>query len=90
MAYKLQLPEGTCIHPVFHVSLLKKYVGDASNVYTNLPPVSDEGAIVLESTAILDHLWIKHGGRFMAKGLVQWKHLPAEEATWEAMEALYH
>lgn len=88
VAYKLQLPEGVRIHPVFHVSLLKKYVGDAANSQPDLPPVSDEGEIILEPEAILDHRWVKQGGKFITESLVQWKHLPAEEATWELTEFL--
>jgi hypothetical protein len=90
VTYKLQLPEGVRIHPVFHVSLLKKYMGDALDTHTDLPPVSDEGAIILEPKAILDHRWAKQGGKFLAESLVKWKHLPTEEATWEVTESPCH
>jgi hypothetical protein len=90
VAYKLQLPEGVRIHPIFHVSLLKKYVGDATDTHTNLPPVSDKGEVVLEPEAILDHRWVKQGGKFLAESLVKWKHLPSKEATCEVTESLCH
>ncbi|KAA8529846.1 hypothetical protein F0562_034385 [Nyssa sinensis] len=61
VAYKLQLPDGACIHPVFHVSLLKKYVGDSTDASTEVPPITDEGVLILEPEAILDTRWVKEG-----------------------------
>ncbi|XP_019416391.1 PREDICTED: uncharacterized protein LOC109327680 [Lupinus angustifolius] len=58
VAYKLKLPEASQIHPVFHVSLLKKAVGDYK-IETKLPVGMDgeqgeelEPAIVLASRQI--------------------------------------
>lgn len=86
MAYKLQLPKGTRIHLVFHISLLKPYhqSSEASIVIsTELPPFTDEGVVILEPQKLLDRCWINQGTKFIEETLVQWKHITVEEATWE-------
>ena len=37
MAYKLELPSQSLVHPVFHVSCLKKVIGDKLPVQKVLP-----------------------------------------------------
>lgn len=83
VAYKLKLPPGSRVHPVFHVSLLKKFIGDNPAPSNELPTIDDEGAIVLEPAAAVDIRWLKRGGKFVEQGLVHWRRLPIEEATWE-------
>ena len=71
------------MHPIFHVSLLKKFIGDNPSPGLELPSVDDDGLIILEPAEIIDVRWIKRGGKFVEQCLVQWKRLPKEEATWE-------
>jgi hypothetical protein len=54
MAYKLELPASSRVHPVFHVSCLKKVIGDKIPVQTILPELDEEGKIILEPEAITD------------------------------------
>ena len=89
VAYKLQLPEGARIHPMFHVSLLKKCAGNNSVSSQDLPPVSDGGLVILEPQSILDTRWIKQGNTFKEECLVQWKRMPVKDATWEAAQTLH-
>ena len=45
MAYKLELPAASQLHPVFHVSCLKKVIGDKLPVQTILPDLDEEGKL---------------------------------------------
>jgi hypothetical protein len=54
MAYKLELPASSRVHPVFHVSCLKKVIGDNIPVQTIFPELDEEGKIILEPEAIID------------------------------------
>ncbi|KAH9801520.1 Integrase catalytic domain-containing protein [Citrus sinensis] len=54
VAYKLQLPEGAKIHHVFHVSLLKKVMGESTTATVELSPIDDKGVIMLQPESIVD------------------------------------
>ena len=83
VAYKLQLPKGAKLHLVFHVSLLKKAMGESTTTTVELPPINDEGVIMLQPDSIVDTRWLKKEGKFIEQSLVHWNKLPPEEATWE-------
>ena len=54
MAYKFELPASSRVHPVFHVSCLKKVTGENLPVQTILPKLDEEGKIILESEAVTE------------------------------------
>lgn len=85
MAYRLDLPASLAVHPVFHVSQLKKSVGDRHSV-TAAPPSEDVLWSVPER--VLQTHTIHKGTPSIAQGLVKWSNLPISLATWEDLEFL--
>ena len=89
VAYRLQLPAHAKIHATFHVSLLKKKVGQQS-VAPHLPTATtDQGHLLLEPVAILDRRMVKRGNQAATQVLVQWSNSFPEDATWEFWHDLH-
>jgi len=54
VSYELDLLAGSRIHKIFHVSCLKKELGQQVTATEELPPKNDEGNLVLQPEAFLD------------------------------------
>jgi hypothetical protein len=90
VAYELELPEGSKIHNVFHVSCLKKAVGQQVTTSVELPPLDEEGQLVLIPEEILEVRERRLRSRVIREFLIRWRDLPVEDATWEGDQILQH
>ncbi|XP_070005349.1 uncharacterized protein [Nicotiana sylvestris] len=90
VAYELALPPNlSCVHPVFHVSMLRKYIGDPSHVL-DFSTVQLDGNLTynVEPVAILDRQVRKLRSKNIASVKVQWRDHPVGEATWETEQEM--
>jgi len=76
------------IHPVFHVSMLKKKLGDNVAANPTLPPVDNSGQFLIEPIAVLDRRLVKRNNQAVVQLLVQWVNMPTSEATWEDYDSI--
>ncbi|KAJ3687784.1 hypothetical protein LUZ61_016948 [Rhynchospora tenuis] len=88
VAYKLNLPLGSSIHPVIHVSQLKIKHGSGVSVNAQLPVVGPDGELRIEPQKLLARRVIKRRNEPVSQWLVQWVNRPEEAATWEDFEYL--
>ncbi|XP_041011473.1 leucine-rich repeat receptor-like protein kinase PXL1 [Juglans microcarpa x Juglans regia] len=88
VAYRLELPPSSSIHPVFHVSRLKKYVGSDSQISPMLPLVNSHGNFKVEPEAILDRRMTARDNKPFIELLVKWRGMDEESSTWEPVEQL--
>jgi hypothetical protein len=90
VAYELELPEGSQIHNVFHVSCLKKAVGQFISTSEELPKLDEERQLELVLEEVLEFREQKLRGRVIRECLIRWRGLPVEDATWESEQVLQH
>jgi hypothetical protein len=80
VAYELQLPAGSSVHPIFHVSQLKAMVGPHTPVSPSLPD-SVHNLHIPET--VLDTRLRHRAGRVITQLLIKWTGWHPSLATWE-------
>lgn len=68
------------------MSLLKKRVGPLSVLSSTLPEFDDDGKLILQPVKVLARWLVKKDNAPAIQLLVQWAHLPEQEATWEFLQ----
>ncbi|KAA0066459.1 Retrotransposable element Tf2 [Cucumis melo var. makuwa] len=85
VAYKLDLPTDSSIHPVFHVSQLKKFIGDCTGIQPTLQFVNENLEWQAQPEEVLQYQKNKAGAWEV---LIRWKNLPDHEASWESYDEI--
>ncbi|KAD5317318.1 hypothetical protein E3N88_17264 [Mikania micrantha] len=78
-AYRLDLPDEAQLHPVFHVSLLKKAHGN----HAPIVPLPTNPRFHFQPRAIIDKRLVRRRNRMLHQLLIHWANLPTTEAAWE-------
>ncbi|WMV40755.1 hypothetical protein MTR67_034146 [Solanum verrucosum] len=86
IAYELEIPqELAVVHPVFHISMLKKCMGDPSRIIpTEDIGINDSLSYEDIPVQILDRQVRKLRTKEVASVKVLWRNKFVEEAIWEA------
>ena len=79
VAYELKLPDKSRIHNVFHVSNLKKLLGQHETTQTTLPSLGEEGKFMLELEAIINTRERRLHSCIMKEYLIKWNNCPEED-----------
>lgn len=88
VAYKLQLPVEARIRNVFHISQLKKKIGDQIATARWPTFLNETQEVQKIPMTILDRQLVKRFNKAGVKVLVQWSDSSPKEATWEFYDVL--
>ncbi|XP_072076819.1 uncharacterized protein [Arachis hypogaea] len=88
VAYRLALPPIAKIHPVFHISLLKKCEGTPEPTTISTSLLIDEQGCKLQPHMVLGHRMIKNNEKWQEEILIKWHNLSDKEATWKLYEEM--
>lgn len=88
VAYELELPASSWVHPIFHVLLLRPAFKQTPARQPAPLPITYDWEIILSSVKTLSRRWVKETGIPTLGLLVQWKDRPFEEASWESFDFL--
>ncbi|KAH0673099.1 hypothetical protein KY284_024186 [Solanum tuberosum] len=88
VAYKLDLPASSRIHPTFHVSVLRKCIGTPDQQVTPLELLDQSSALVLMPESTLQQRVLHKGNGQLVQWLIKWSGLPDSDATWEAKSTI--
>lgn len=88
VAYCLQLPSDAKIHPVFHVSRLKKAIGPAVASQPLPSFLSEDSVLQVTPEQVLDTQFSPSTGQLEV--LIKWRSLPDFESPWELFDVIQH
>ena len=89
LAYHLELPYNVKAHPIFYVSLLKKYVANENHVLQDHPKLKDDATLDVKPELILDRRVRHLRNRDIVELLIKWDLYPIEDATWVDLDEFH-
>ena len=90
VAYRLALPASSLIHPVVHVSQLKKALAPTETIQSQLPVFLADQDASPTPLRILDRRFVRKGAKLVEFVQVTWSGPDAEVITWENAQELRH
>ncbi|CAH9090021.1 unnamed protein product [Cuscuta europaea] len=85
VAFKLKLPDDCLIHPVFHISLLKKVLASDTCCQPLPKCLSENWELLVKPEKVVD---TREGTDGRTEVLIHWEDLPEFERSWEDAQVL--